>query len=523
MSDQPPRDPEEWLRRTRERLAREEAEKKNRENGASNGSDDHTAGEEMLRELRVDIGRLNNDSTPEEVSAIVERIAICAPDEIIRDALLRTVKAQTKTSVEAMRKRLDKATQQRRKKSSQQGWQDLISRNKDGEPFATAANVLIALRNAPEWSGVLALNEFNQRPMLISKPPWATEWKKPRPFSDADEARTLVWAQENGLSWCRIEAVRQALAIAIDDNRFHPVRIYLEGQAWDGTPRLDRWLTYYLGVDPIKNYTGPIGKCWMISAVARIYEPGCTAKYCLLLEGEQDLGKSNALEALGGEWYTDDIAELGTKDSAMQAGNAWIVELSELDSVRKAHVAAVKAFISRKVDRFRKPFGRNIIDQERQCVMAGSINPGADYLVDETGNVRFWPVSCLSIDIAALRRDRDQLWAEAVHRYKAGEKWWLEDEDAIAVAKEEQDARTHIDSWTDVIQKFLDEHPNMVAVTTSQILKSALFVETKDHDKACQTRIGIIMRRKIKWRGRHDGAKRWFEHPKAKNTSYPKD
>jgi putative DNA primase/helicase len=520
MSELPPDDREEWLRQVRERLAREEA---NKHKGNANGSTDpHRADrEETLRELRIDIGQLNCESPPEHIAAIVDRIAASAPDEITRETLLKTVKAQTKTSVRSLRKQLDYAARTARKKTNRQDWRDSLSRNKDGEPFATAANVLIALRNAPEWKGVLALNEFNQRPMLVGKPPWATEWKKPRPFSDADEARTLVWMQENGLTLCRIEAVRQALAIAIDDNRFHPVRNYLDSQKWDGQPRLDKWLTFYLGVNAIENYTGLVGRCWMISAVARIYEPGCTAKYCLLLEGDQDLGKSTALEVLGGEWYTDDIAELGTKDSAMQAGNPWIVELSELDSVRKAHIAAVKAFISRKVDRFRKPFGRNIIDQERQCVMAGSINPGTEYFVDETGNVRFWPVFCVSIDIAALRRDRDQLWAEAVHRYKSGEKWWLEDEAAIEAAKEEQDARTHVDSWTSTVQKYLDEHPSITAVTTGQILKSALFIDTKDHDKARQSRVGIIMRRHIKWRGRKSGSRRWFEHPGKNDTECP--
>ena len=363
-------------------------------------------------------------------------------------------------------------------------------------------NVLLALRQAPEWRGVLALNEFNQRPMLLRKPAWATAWTRPQPFSDADEARALVWMQENGLPLCRIEAVRQALAVAIDDNRFHPIKDYLDKLSWDRTARLDKWLTYYLGVEPIDNYTAPVGRCWMISAVARIYEPGCQAKYCLVLEGEQDLGKSTALEVLGGEWYTDDIAEL--------------------DSVRKAHISAVKAFISRKTDRFRKPFGRNVIDQQRQCVMAGSINPGVEYFIDETGNVRFWPILCMKIDIATLQRDRDQLWAEAVYRYRNGEKWWIDDEAALNAAREEQDARAPADSWTNSIESYLADHPGIVAITTTQILRHALYIDEKDQDKANQSRVGIIMRRQLRWRRRKSGSHRWFEHATASGTEYPR-
>lgn len=520
MADRPPEDREAWLRYTREKQAHEEAEKTRRK---GNGPDrEHAGGEEPPRQLRVDIGQLNAESDPDEVAAIVDRIAKSTSDEIVRESLLRTVKAQTGTPVGSMRKHIDQAAKRaKRQTSGKSDWHDQLSHNKDGEPYATAANVLIALRQAPEWRGVLALDEFHQQPMVVSKPPWAKEWAGPTTFADADEARTLVWMQENGLPLCRIEAVRQALAVAIDNNRFHPVREYLDGLKWDGSSRLDRWLTYYLGVEPIDNYTGPIGKCWLISAVARIYQPGCAAKYCLILEGDQDLGKSTALEVLGGEWFTDDMAELGTKDSAMQAGNAWIVELAELDSTRRAHIAAVKAFTSRKVDRFRKPFGRLVVSQERQCVMAGTINPGADYLIDDTGNVRFWPVSCIKIDIASLTRDRDQLWAEAVYRFKSGEKWWLEDEQAVSVARAQQDARTQDDSWTEVIRKYLDDRPSTVAITTTQILRAALYIDIKDHDKAKQSRVGIIMRRKLGWRGRKSGAHRWFERHDASNTDYP--
>jgi predicted P-loop ATPase len=519
---EPPEDREAWLAYARAKHEHEAEEKNNRSQG--NGVDPNPASaEELLRQLRIDIGQLNAESPPEVIATIVDRIAACAADEIMREALLKTVKAQTDTSVASMRAHIDQAAKAARKKPRDGAgdWRDSLSRDRDGDPFNTASNVLIALRGAPEWRGVLALNEFNQRPMLIQKPPWAKEWSKPRPFADADEARTLIWMQENGMPLCRMEAVHQALAVAIDDNRFHPVRDYLDARVWDGTPRLESWLTYYLGVAPVEHYTAPVGRCWMNSAVARIYRPGCQAKYCLVLEGDQDLGKSTALETLGGEWYTDDIAELGTKDSALQAGNAWIVELAELDSVRKAHVAAVKAFISRKVDRFRKPFGRNVIDQERQCVMAGSINPGAEYLLDETGNVRFWPVLCTSIDLASLTRDRDQLWAEAVHRFKCGERWWLEDEQAVAAAREQQDDRTQGDSWAGAIKKWLDDHPVINAITTTQILSKALYIDLKDHDRPKQSRVGIIMRRELGWHRRKSGSHRWFERRDASDTEYP--
>ena len=87
----------------------------------------------------------------------------------------------------------------------------------------------------------------------------------------------------------------------------------------------------------------------------------------------------------------------------------------------------------------------------RQCVFAGTVNPDT-YLRDETGNRRFWPVRCGTIDIAALARDRDQLWAEAVARFRAGAIWWLDTPELLAEAAAEQDKRYQADAWDDLIE-----------------------------------------------------------------------
>jgi predicted P-loop ATPase len=236
-----------------------------------------------------------------------------------------------------------------------------------------------------------------------------------------------------------------------------------------------------------------------------------------VLEGEQDLRKSTALETLGNPWFTDDVSELGTKDASMQIGNAWIVELAELDSVRRAHISAIKAFISRKTDKFRKPFGRYIIEQPRQCIMAGTVNPSTEYLSDETGGVRFWPVSCTAIDIDALRADRDQLWAEARTRYQAGEKWWIDVAEVASAAREEQESRYAADSWEGNIRSWLAANPSIKSTTTSEILKSVFDLTIAEHDRARQMRVGIILQRRLLWRKvrtRVDGEREYvFERP----------
>jgi hypothetical protein len=149
----------------------------------------------------------------------------------------------------------------------------------------------------------------------------------------------------------------------------------------------------------------------------------------------------------------------------MQNAGVWIVELAELASTRKAHIDSVKSFISRAVDRFRPPYGTHIVERPRQSVLTGTVNPSDTFLKDETGNVRYWPNTCTRIDLDALRRDRDQLWAEAVHRFRAGENWWLETEGVIQAAREEQAAHAETvedHPWFSIIAHWLRDEERLV-------------------------------------------------------------
>jgi putative DNA primase/helicase len=439
------------------------------------------------------IDGLTKSSSPDEIRTALLGIDLSDPLKV--EPVLRLVKIKTGQPIAVLRKVFKGL--RRLPDRARPAWVSTIMLSPEGDPLPIAANIEIALRHDEAWEGVLAFDEFHQRPMLLRRPPWARRWKGPVPFSDADEARTLVWVQRQGII-ARIEAVRQALAIIVDDHRYHPVRDYLSGIKWDGTPRLDGWLTYYLGADDIPDYTIPVGTRWMISAVARIFQPGCMAKYAMILEGPQDLKKSAALEVLGTPWFTDDVDELGSKDSKLQVGNAWIIELAELDSMRRAEINAIKSFISRKVDRFRKPFGRYITEQPRQCVLAGTVNPSTEYFNDDTGAVRFWPIECKSIDLDALTADRDQLWAEATARYKIGERWWLDVKEMVDAASIQQEHRYASDSWEDNIKRWLEANPIIDQVTTGEILSSVFELPPSEHDKAKQTRVGMILRR-LNW------------------------
>jgi len=136
--------------------------------------------------------------------------------------------------------------------------------------------------------------------------------------------------------------------------RYHPVLNYLERCQWDGVARLDQWTVNYLGA-PDTPYVRAVSSKWMISAVARVHRPGCKVDTGLILEGFQGIRKSTAIGVLANPWFTDEVADLGTKDSALQLAGVWILELAELDSMSRGEVSGIKAFMSRSKDRYRPP------------------------------------------------------------------------------------------------------------------------------------------------------------------------
>ncbi len=249
-----------------------------------------------------------------------------------------------------------------------------------------------------------------------------------------------------------------------------------------------------------------IASKFMIGAVARVMKPGCKLDTMPILEGPQGIGKSQAIGILGGEWFTDDVpADITSKDAAMALQASWVIEQGELHAIRKADVNQLKNFLSRRVDKFRPPYGRTVQSFPRKCVLIGSMNPTDNgYLNDETGARRFWPVLCAvgwadgrKIDLAALWAVRDQLWAEARVRFEQGEPWWLHRDHLEKDQEAEADMRFDADAWTEKVLEFLSGKPS---ITMDEVL-NALGIDTKDWSRATVTRVGAILS-KAKWKRR---------------------
>jgi putative DNA primase/helicase len=238
---------------------------------------------------------------------------------------------------------------------------------------------------------------------------------------------------------------------------YDPLTDYLGGLKWDKRPRLDTWTSVYLGTEHTA-YTKAVGRKFLVGAVARGLSPGCKNDNMLVLEGPQGIGKSTAVRYLFGDrFFTDNLPDFHSKDSFQQLQGAWCIEVAELSALSKAEVKDVKQFLSRLVDKFRAPYERVPLSIPRRTVFVGTVNPeDVGYLRDPTGNRRFWPIECApdaDLGVMPLRRilaDRDQIWAEAVEAYRAGEEWHLEDDDA-AIARAEQDKRREQHPWEPVI------------------------------------------------------------------------
>lgn len=329
-------------------------------------------------------------------------------------------------------------------------WMSLLAVTKDGDGFANHLhNVELIVRNDPRLTGLPQLNEFTLEP--VQRTPPGMKGKKRR--NQAKEVRQLagrIWDVKdklNGDLWSddRDYAIRSimeapqtqggygikvtdrdlkaAIVLAAADSSFHPVREYLEGVVWDGKPRMETLFIDYLG-SPDNAYARSVGRNMLLGAVTRIYEPGHKFDFAVILEGLQGKRKSTFIKTLGRNWFAEldgDFHDSKQMIELMQG--AWIMEIPELSGFGRADVRAIKAFISRQKDKARLAYAKRAGEFPRQCIFIGSTND-REYLKDDTGGRRFWPMECMlpdgqEIDTDKLSRNVDQIWAEALHTYRA--------------------------------------------------------------------------------------------------------
>lgn len=356
-------------------------------------------------------------------------------------------------------------------------------------------NWALFLENHPDIAGCFAWDAFALRVMLQRCPPWeraGAGWT-PRVLQDRDYSEAVMWLEAKYMT-PKVSSIASVIQTVAERSSFDRLREYLDGLEWDGVQRVTQFAGKYLGVKG-DNYAPIVSERWLVSSVARGLDPGCKVDTMPILEGPQGLKKSTALERLyGREFFSDNLSDIGSKDAMMELQGVWGLEVAEMHRFSAAETNNVKKFLSRHTDRFRPPYGRSIIEAPRRVVMAGTINPeGNNYLRDATGARRFWPLECGRIELDQIGIDRDQLWAEAVVMYRNGTPWWVQ-EDEQETVEAEQEKRTDVDVWVDMIVPFLRTRQS---ASQLEILKE-LGVPTKDADWRHSGRVGRIMK-KLKW------------------------
>lgn len=336
-------------------------------------------------------------------------------------------------------------------------WREGLIRNSKGDLDAKSiTNIDLYLTHHSQIKGCFAFDRFAIRTIVHRCPPWEPEKTfKVRELRSTDIQRLQVWLEGHGLKIGK-DMVYDTIASVADKNGFHPAREYLSSLEWDGKNRLDFALKEIYACTDDPRYLAVVFRKWMVAAVKRVFEPGCKFDSMLIIEGPQNIGKSSSLGHLstfnGVSYFADNIKNINDKDTLMTMNGKLIIEFAELSSWHAAETNDLKAFMSRQVDMYRPPYDRTVMEVPRQCVFAGTTNPTGGYFRDATGNRRYWPVYATKINFNILFEWRDQLWAEAVHLYHAGEKIWLEG-DEYQIAEKEQSKRYKFDAWFDDIEQ----------------------------------------------------------------------
>jgi len=377
------------------------------------------------------------------------------------------------------------STEERSVESKYDVWDQLgIALTNSGSPIANVDNALRVLEKHADFKDLLWYDAFHSKYFTRFKSDRVREW------TDIDELNIAAFMQRD-LAMPRIsdEMVHKASVIYGRQRQRTEPRDWLEKLKWDEMSRLDCFFIDFFGAQD-SPYVRAVGRNFWIGMIARIFQPGCQLDNMVVLEGAQGIGKTRALRIMGGNWYTEAHESVTNKDFFMVLDGKLIVEIAELDSFSRAEVTRIKQVVSCTTDRYRAPYARSVEDHPRSSIFVGTTNEQA-YLRDNTGGRRFWPIGCGAIDHALLAQHRDQLYAEAVHRYKAGETWYEMPPDYTA---QQQEQRRQVDEWEPVIETWLKNQLAIEHVSIRDIAVECLKIEIGKLDRAIQMRIGAVLR-----------------------------
>lgn len=336
-------------------------------------------------------------------------------------------------------------------------WTKELDVDKRGEIRPTARNIELILENDPRLKGRVWRDLFSDYDMVSGRLPWKREGDI---WTGDDDACLRVYL-EKVYRITGKDKIRDVKTLVAMRKQRHPVREYLNSLEWDGTERLDRMVIDYIGAEDTPLNRAMTRKHFA-AAVARVMTPGCKYDNCLVLTGAEGIGKSTLFSVMGGKWFSDSVTTAEGKQAMEQLRMAWIVELAELASMRRSDVETMKGFLSRQTDLYRAAYASTTKPYARQCVFCGTTNENL-FLKGDTGNRRFWVIAVSErlrrwdSPRDMILRDRDQLWAEAVVRWKEGERLYLDPALEQEARKVQQQYNENTEDPTEqMLEEYLD-------------------------------------------------------------------
>lgn len=338
-------------------------------------------------------------------------------------------------------------------------WLQEIKRTDKGKIENTIENACIILRHDSELKSSYCYDEFRERMTVTGDLPWQKFSSRVSDnWTDTDDAGLRGYLERKyGLD--SANKVSDAVSIVMMERSRHPVREYLLGLVWDGTQRADTVFVDYLGADDTE-YVRTVTRKALIGAVARVMRPGCKHDHMLVLVGPQGSRKSSTLMKLGKEWFSDSLYTVSGKEAYEQLQGHWLIEMAEMAAIsgRKAELESIKQFISKQTDSYRAAYARRTQERPRQCAFFGTTNDD-EFLKDPTGGRRFWPVTVTDkgreVGDYLTPEVVDQIWAEIVVRYSAGEQWYLDDKTETE-ARKIQAEHTELNGKQGLVEKFVE-------------------------------------------------------------------
>ncbi len=368
-------------------------------------------------------------------------------------------------------------------------------------------------------SDIFAFNEFSEDIEFINTPEWNPSARNGKTLDDMDIIQLRYYLSRVHNYEPNKYIIGDCCFLLGKRKSYHPVKRYIEGQKWDLTPRLDTWLKECTGCED-NCYTRQVSAKILIAAVARVYNPGCKFDHMLILEGGQGIGKSTLVEELAGEWFLDTNFGHKDKDLIDCMRGAFIIEISELSGMNKKDVDWLKSFLAKKVDRVRLAYASRSKDFKRKCIFVGTYNPSGNnmYLRDDTGNRRFWCVECGDkMNVQYVKDHKAQIWAEALFRYNDGEKYFIDDPEALAILASVHGERELESPTYNMIKRWVI---GRAEVSMEGILEDCMGMSTKGRAPkellSASTTVGIIMRR-LRWKKGTNESRNIYYNPDADN------